>query len=304
MANPPKRPPRRVVDGVLLFDKPQGMSSNGALQSVRRQLNALKGGHTGTLDPMATGLMVLTFGEATKFSQRLLDADKAYEAEVCLGVETDTGDAEGQVVARVEAAFDAAAIHHAAAGFVGEIDQVPPMYSALKRDGRPLYEYARAGLEVERSARRVRIHALDIQDIAPDRFSMRVVCSKGTYIRTLAMDIGRVLGCGAHLSALRRTRIGDFDLADALTLADLETLSEPERLTRLLPVDVLVSRLPVLRLNDDEARALCHGQAVRARCGIGQVRAYDADDAFLGLAEYVDGRGLVPRRLVSTADTR
>ena len=209
---PQRRIIRRVVDGVLLLDKSQGVSSNGALQTARRLLNAAKAGHTGTLDPMASGLLPLTFGEATKFSQMLLDADKVYEAVVQLGVDTDSGDADGAVIATRPVAVDRAALEAVLTRFRGEIEQVPPMYSALKRDGKALYEYAREGIELEREARRVTIHALELLDFAGERFAIRVHCSKGTYIRSLAMDIGAALGCGAHLCALRRTAIGAFEL--------------------------------------------------------------------------------------------
>lgn len=290
-----------AVDGVLLLDKPAGMSSNGVLQTARRLLNAKKAGHTGTLDPMATGLMVLTFGEATKFSQMLLDADKAYEALVRLGVETDTGDAEGTVLVTREVTATPEAIRNATADFVGEIEQVPPMYSALKRDGKPLYEYARAGVEIERAARRVWIRSLEVGDVGPDSFVMRVACSKGTYIRTLAMDIGSVLGCGAHLSGLRRTAIGPFVLDEAHALDELEALSEIERVALLRPVDALLSHLPVLQLAQAQAGAILHGQPVKGIEGEGQVRVY-GPAGFIGLAEFVAGRGMVPRRLVNTAE--
>lgn len=296
---PKLRPPRRQVDGVLLVDKPHGLSSNAALQAARRLLNAKKGGHTGTLDPMATGLMVLTFGEATKFSQMLLDADKAYEAVVRLGVETDSGDAEGTVLVTRPVSVAAADLVAAAAGFVGEIEQIPPMYSALKRDGKPLYEYARAGVEVEREPRPVVIRQLEVSLVDSENFVMKVECSKGTYIRTLAMDIGRQLGCGAHLIGLRRTRIGAFDVSDAISLDTLDALSEPERARKLKPVDVLLQHLPLLRLNADQARAMLQGQAVRALEGVGQIRAY-GPAGFIGLAEHKAGQGIVPRRLVST----
>jgi tRNA pseudouridine55 synthase len=217
-----KRPPRRTVDGVLLLDKPQGQTSNGALQTARRLYNAAKAGHTGTLDPMATGLLPLTFGEATKFSQMLLDADKAYEATVRLGIETDTGDAEGRPIASAPVSVTPDEVARALSLFTGEIEQVPPMYSALKCAGKPLYEYARAGIEIERAPRKVRIHALEFVALEGDAFRIRVDCSKGTYIRTLAIDLGRALGCGAHLSALRRTRIGPFAVDAAVTLAALE----------------------------------------------------------------------------------
>uniref|UniRef100_UPI0035ADC3C5 tRNA pseudouridine(55) synthase TruB n=1 Tax=Thauera aminoaromatica TaxID=164330 RepID=UPI0035ADC3C5 len=238
---PQRRIVRREVDGVLLLDKPQGMSSNGALQTARRLLAAAKAGHTGTLDPMASGLLPLTFGEATKFSQMLLDADKTYEAVVRLGVDTDSGDAEGKVLATRPVAVDRAALEAVLERFRGEIEQVPPMYSALKRDGKALYEYARAGIELERAARRVVIHALELLDFAGERFTIRVHCSKGTYIRSLAMDIGAALGCGAHLAALRRTAIGAFDLSGALTLEALEAAGEGGRDALLAPVDALVA---------------------------------------------------------------
>ncbi len=298
------RPPKRAVNGVLLFDKPSGASSNGALQSVRRLYRALKAGHTGTLDPMATGLMVLAFGEATKFSQNLLDADKSYEAVVKLGIETDTGDADGSVVASQPACCAASDIQRVAGSFVGCIEQLPPMYSALKRDGKPLYEYARAGIELERPTRPVTIHTLEVFDCYPDRFSMRVDCSKGTYIRTLAMDIGRALGCGAHLAALRRTRIARFSLSDALTLAELELLTEQERDIRLSPVDALVSGFPVLNVDETGEERLLHGQALSGFSGAGQVRLYGPLRGFIGLGEFDDASVLRPRRLLNSADAK
>jgi tRNA pseudouridine55 synthase len=218
------------IDGVLLLDKASGLSSNDALQKARRLFSAAKGGHTGTLDPLATGLLPLCFGEATKFSADLLDADKTYEAEVRLGEVTDTGDAEGQVTASFAVDVDLVAISAVLPRFTGPIRQIPPMYSALKRDGRPLYELARQGIEVERAARDITIHALECLEFTGQRLVLRVSCSKGTYIRVLAADIGQALGCGAHLTALRRTRVGPLDLAGSVTLAQLETMSEAERL--------------------------------------------------------------------------
>lgn len=295
------RPPKRVVDGVFLLDKAGGVSSNGALQGVRRLYRALKAGHTGTLDPMATGLMVLTFGEATKFSQSLLDADKAYEAVVRLGSETDTGDADGVVTSTRPILCSGTDIHAAARRFVGEIQQLPPMYSALKRDGKPLYEYARAGIEVERQPRQVTIHRLEVFDIQADGFSMRVDCSKGTYIRTLAMDIGHLLGCGAHLVALRRTRIGAFRLEDALTEAELEAMSEAGRDQRLAPVDALIAGYPVLTLDQSAAERVLHGQALAGLSGEGLVRLYGPSGGFLGLGEFDQTGVMRPRRLLGNA---
>ena len=292
---------RRIVDGVLLLDKPQGMSSNGALQAARRLLNAAKAGHTGTLDPMASGLLPLTFGEATKFSQMLLDADKTYEAVVQLGVETDSGDAEGSVVATHPVAVDLAQLEAVLARFRGEIEQVPPMYSALKRNGKALYEYARAGIEVEREARRVTIHALDLLDFGADRFTIRVACSKGTYIRSLAMDIGAALGCGAHLCALRRTHIGPFDVTDAVSLGTLEACAAEARDGLLASADALVAVYPELRLDGEQARGLLQGRVLPlGRAGAeGLVRVY-GPKGFLGLGQWQDGGKLVARRLIAT----
>lgn len=289
------------IDGVLLLDKPSGLSSNAALQRARRALGAAKAGHTGTLDPMASGLLPVAFGEATKFSQYLLDADKVYLAEVCLGATTDTGDAEGQVIATSELRPGAEAILAACQAFVGEIDQLPPMYSALKRDGKALYEYARAGLEVERQPRRVRIQALDVLGIAGERFQCRVKCSKGTYIRSLAMDIGNVLGCGAHLSGLVREATGPFALGDAVSLEAFESASEAQRSGLLLPVDAFVQHLPRQMLADAEAARFLHGQAARlaASGGLGLYRAY-LGERFLGLGSLETDGLLAPVRLLAT----
>ena len=300
---PQRKIVRRAVDGVLLLDKPQGVSSNGALQTARRLLNAAKAGHTGTLDPMASGLLPLTFGEATKFSQMLLDADKKYEAVVQLGVETDSGDAEGKVLATHAVMVERAALEAVLERFRGEIEQVPPMYSALKRDGKALYEYAREGIELERAARRVTIHALELLDFDGERFTftIRVHCSKGTYIRSLAMDIGAALGCGAHLAALRRTAIGGFDLSAAVTLEALEAAGEGARDALLAPVDALVAGFPVLRLDGEAARGLLQGRTLAlagAQPGA-KVRAY-GPDGFLGLAQWQDDGRLAARRLIAT----
>lgn len=298
--NQRRRPARRPVNGVLMLDKPYGMSSNDALQKARRLLNAAKAGHTGTLDPMATGLLPLTFGEATKFSQTLLDADKGYVADVRLGLRTTTGDAEGEVLETLPVAVDAVGIERACASFVGEIDQVPPMYSALKRDGKPLYEYARAGIELERSARRVTIHDLKVVSTTSDGFVMEVRCSKGTYIRTLAEDIGRVLGCGAHLRGLRRISIGPYEAKAAITFEALEMADEAARDALLGPVDALLADLPIERLDEFEAGILLNGgKLTRAAAGSGRCRAY-GPDGFVGLAELRADGFMVPLRLVST----
>ena len=298
---PQRKIVRRVVDGVLLLDKSQGMSSNAALQAARRLLNAAKAGHTGTLDPMASGLLPLTFGEATKFSQMLLDADKTYEAVVQLGVETDSGDADGAVLATRPVVVDQATLEAVLERFRGEIEQVPPMYSALKRDGKALYEYARAGIEVERAARKVTIHVLDLLDFGGERFSIRVACSKGTYIRSLAMDIGAALGCGAHLCALRRTHIGAFDVADAVTLDVLEASAAEVRDGLLASADALVAVYPEVRLDADQARGLLQGRVLTlVQAGAeGPVRVY-GPAGFLGLGQWQDGNRLAARRLIAT----
>lgn len=296
--NAPRRPPRRRVDGVLLLDKPIGMTSNAALQTARRLYNAAKAGHTGTLDPLATGLLPLCFGEATKFAGELLDADKAYDAVVKLGVTTNTADAEGEVreVRPVQVTPEQVAM--VLASFVGEIMQVPPMHSALKRDGKALYEYARAGIEVERAPRRVTIHGICMQGLNGDLLSISVDCSKGTYIRTLAEDIGAALGCGAHLAALRRTRIGRLELSQAVTLAQIEAAAGEQRDALLAPVDALLDGLPRAELDATNAVRLGHGQPVRWNGQTGRFRAYLGTE-FLGLCE-LDGEGwLTPRRLIA-----
>lgn len=297
--NRPQRPPRRRIDGVLLLDKPGGMTSNAALQKARWLFNAAKAGHTGTLDPMATGLLPLCLGEATKFAGELLDADKAYEATLRLGVTTDTADAEGTVLLTRPVAVARAQAEAALARFRGAIDQVPPMHSALKRDGRPLYEYARRGIEVERAPRRVVVHALELRCLEGERLDIAVACSKGTYVRTLAQDIGEVLGCGAHLAALRRTRIGRLRLADAVTLESIEALPPESRHGLLQPADALLADLPRLDLDEAEALRLCQGQALRRGPeSAGRVRLYGPDGGFLGVGRR-DGAGLLaPLRLV------
>lgn len=289
------------VDGVLLLDKPLGLTSNDALQKARRLFSAAKGGHTGTLDPAATGLLPLCFGEATKFSADLLDADKTYEATVQLGATTDSGDAEGQVIATSPVTVSEADVRQALPRFTGAIEQIPPMHSALKRNGRPLYELARKGIEVERAPRAVTIHALELLDFAGDCLTLRVRCSKGTYIRVLAADLGQALGCGAHLTGLRRTAVGDLDLNGAITLAELEALAEEARSFRLQPVDALLQSLPALAIAGEAAERFSHGNPVDLPDGLaGKIRVY-ADGRLLGVGEPgVDGR-LWPKRLVQSA---
>ncbi|MBB3142497.1 tRNA pseudouridine(55) synthase TruB [Halomonas organivorans] len=295
------------VNGVLLLDKPQGASSNHALQRARRLFQAQKAGHTGTLDPMATGLLPVCFGEATKFSAFLLDADKTYRTRVELGTITDSGDAEGEVVERREVPrLVEADLRGVLERFTGEIDQVPPMYSALKHQGRKLYELAREGKTVERAVRRVTVYDARLLAFEGHAFELEVRVSKGTYIRTLAEDIGEALGCGAHISALRRLATGPFGADGMLRPEALETL--PDQAARegvLLPVDVLVADLPRLALDEQAASRLLHGQG--ARCDTGELpvdglaRLY-RDETFLGLGVVRAAGEIAPRRLLSTAE--
>jgi tRNA pseudouridine55 synthase len=290
----------RRVDGVLLLDKPLGLTSNAALQRVRRLYRAERAGHAGTLDPLATGLLPVLFGEATKFGGEMLAADKRYRATISLGVRTSTGDAEGEVIERRPVAVERGRIEGVLRRFVGRIEQTPPMYSALKRGGRPLYAYARAGETVEREPRTVTIHELRLEAFAGACLEVDVRCSKGTYIRTLAEDIGAALGCGAHLGALRRTEVGPFRLAAAHALADLECAPEAERVELLLPVDRLLAHLPPVALEPGAAERFAHGQTVTAPAGFpsGPLRVYGAGGRLLGVGD-CDADGLVqPRRLV------
>lgn len=297
---PQRRTPRRVVDGVLFLDKPIGLSSNNALQKARWLLKAAKGGHTGTLDPLASGLLPLTFGEATKFSQTLLDADKTYEATILLGVATTTADAEGEVLETHPVVASDADVEAALCRLRGEIEQVPPMYSALKHHGKALYEYARVGIEIPREPRRVTIYSFELLSREGDSLKVRVACSKGTYVRTLASDLGAILGCGAHLTALRRTRIGPFELGGSITLADFEALADDAREGVLAPADALLVHLPVLPLDAEQTRILTHGQSVRDCAGeTGLHRVYH-EGRFLGVG-CIDASGaLSPHRLVAT----
>lgn len=299
----PRSAPRRRVDGVLLLDKSLGMTSNDALQKARRLFNAAKAGHTGTLDPLATGLLPLCFGEATKFAGELLDADKTYVAKVQLGVRTDTADAEGQILETRPVEASEADLRQVLERFVGTIDQVPPMHSALKRDGRPLYELARQGIEVERPARRVTIYAITMTAWDGDRFDMEVACSKGTYIRTLAEDIGAALGCGAHLAALRRTRIGTLAIGDAIGLESLEALDMTGRDGLLAPADALLAPLPRADLDAAGTGRVLHGQGVRWQGEAGRrYRYYSEKGEFLGVGELTADGWLNPRRLVASSE--
>ena len=311
VATPAQRPPateraqRRAVHGVLLLDKPLGLSSNDALQKAKRLYRAEKAGHTGTLDPLATGLLPLCFGAATKFSQVSLDADKRYLATLKLGVTTTTADAEGEVLERREVSVDRAAVEAACGRFTGPIQQVPPMHSALKRDGKALYEYARAGIEVERAPRAVTIHRIDIVDGEHDLWQLDVQCSKGTYVRTLAEDIGKALGCGAHLAGLRRTGSGALSLQGALTLEQLAAMTEAERDAALLSADGLVIDWPLIRLDTEDAGRFLSG--VRRRLPLADapnVRVYGPEPrAFLGGGHITAGE-LISTRLLSPVEVQ
>jgi tRNA pseudouridine55 synthase len=290
----------RPLDGVLLFDKPLELSSNTALQKVRRLFTAEKAGHTGTLDPLATGLLPVCFGEATKFTIALLDADKRYRATIRLGQRTTTGDAEGEVIETRPVAVDEPQALAVLAKFMGESRQLPPMHSAIKHQGRPLYEYIRKGETVERELRTVFIRELTMERLEGDELEFSVLCSKGTYVRTLAEDISEMLGCGGHLIALRRTGIGAFSLAHAYTLAQLEAMDEAQRDACLLPLDSLVQNLPRLDLDEVQANRMAQGQRLGLSDGYpdGKRRLYAAG-RFIGLGELANGR-LAPSRLLSS----
>ncbi|MFT3821538.1 MAG: tRNA pseudouridine(55) synthase TruB [Rubrivivax sp.] len=299
------RTPRRALHGVLLLDKPLGWSSNDALQKAKGLLRAEKGGHTGTLDPLATGLLPLCFGAATKFAQVSLDADKRYRATLRLGQRTSSGDGEGEVIEERPVHCSRADIEAACARFTGRIEQKPPMHSALKHQGKALYEYARAGVEVERAARPVEIHRITIADWQPPLLVIDVHCSKGTYIRTLAEDIGAALGCGAHLAALRRTGAGALDVADAVTMEQLAALDEAGRAALLKPADVLLQQWPAISLAGDEAARFLTG--LRRRVALADapaVRVYaQSPRAFLGAA-HIAGGELIPDRLLSPLEVQ
>lgn len=305
LAEPPAvvRRPKRAVHGVLLLDKPLGLSSNDALQRARRLLRAEKAGHAGTLDPLATGLLALCFGAATKFAQLGLEADKRYRAVLKLGVTTTTGDAEGEVLRTRPVDLTRERLDAAVARFVGPIEQVPPMHSALKHGGKALYEYARAGVQVERAARRVTIHELAVLDWQGDRLELQVHCSKGTYVRTLAEDLGEALGCGAHLAALRRVSSGPLTVDAAVALECLDALPPEVIESRLLPVDALIADRPAVRLPCEEAGRFLSGMRRPIdRADEDLVRVYGPQPAaFLGSARVKAGE-LIPLRLLSPVE--
>ena len=295
---------RRNVSGIILLDKPKGFSSNAALQKVRWLLNAEKAGHTGSLDPLATGVLPLCFGEATKFSQYLLDADKGYETLMQLGVTTTTADAEGDVLEEREVTIGRAEIEAALPAFRGPIRQVPPMYSALKRDGQPLYKLARAGQVVEREPRSVTINRLELLALEGDQARLDVACTKGTYIRTLVEDLGHVLGCGAHVAELRRTQAGPFSLAQTVTLEELEQVHADgghEAVDRfLMPSDSGLEHWPLVHFSEHSAFYWLQGQPVRAPDApqFGMVRVQDHNGRFIGIGEVSEDGRIAPCRLI------
>lgn len=288
------------VNGLLLLDKPAGCSSNQALQRAKQMLYARKAGHTGSLDPVATGLLPLCFGEATKISSLFLHADKTYQVRIRLGVATETGDCEGAEIERRPIAFSDSQLGDVLTRYRGEYDQVPPMYSALKRNGQPLYKLARQGITIDREPRPVKVYSLDLDDRQEETLDLTVSCSRGFYIRTLAEDIGRDLGCGGHVESLRRTRVGDFTLEQALTLEQIEAVASPrEREKLLMPSDQGLAHLPALSLPENLARYLKLGQSVRSikATSPGLVRLYSDTSGFMGLGEVSDDFRLSPKRL-------
>ena len=295
----------RAVHGVLLLDKPVGLTSNGALQIVKRLFNARKAGHTGSLDPLATGVLPLCLGEATKISGFLLDATKGYRSVFKLGIRTDSGDADGAVIeTRPVGALTLDAINAVLASFVGDIVQIPPMHSAIKQNGVPLYKLAHQGLEVERLPRNVTIHELTLLCFEHDELEVAVRCSKGTYIRVLAEDIGTALGCGAHVAQLRRDLVGPYTLPQAVTLQQLQDDAQKSMETldqRLLPIDSALADWPGVKLSDDATYFLKRGQTVfiPRTTDRGLVRLFNGQMNFLGIGQVLDDGRVAPRRLVN-----
>jgi tRNA pseudouridine55 synthase len=290
----------RPLDGVLLFDKPLELSSNAALQKVRRLFQAEKAGHTGTLDPLASGLLPICFGEATKFSMGLLDADKTYRATLRLGQTTTTGDAEGEIIESCPVNVTVEQVKAILQRFCGAIKQLPPMHSALKHQGKPLYEYIRKGETVERALRDVFIHDLHLLRLEENELEFDVRCSKGTYVRTLGEDIGKALGCGGHLITLRRTAIAHFELQAAYTLPQLESMDVTQRDQAILPLDCMLLDLPMLELDATELQRMAQGQRLGKNLSLsdGKIRLYSTG-RFVGLGELL-GTRLAPSRLVAS----
>ena len=303
---------KQIVSGVLLLDKPNGISSYAALTQAKRlfmspKFDSKKAGHTGTLDPMATGILPICFGDATKFSSFGLDADKGYTAIIKLSEKTDTGDKEGQIIAQKDVpVFEQSELDKLAVSLMGKQMQTPPMYSALKKDGKKLYEYARDGIEIERQPRPIIIHHLALNKLSNDEIALDVICSKGTYVRVLGETVAERLGTVGHLTALHRTSTGGFDVAGAISLDDLADLSLDERLGRLLPIDVMLGHLPMLRLTMDETARIKMGQRLNVKDRLDdlnfgddaiQIRLYHNDD-FVGLGQVAMSGRLQPIKVV------
>ena len=298
----------RSINGVLLLDKPLDISSNKALQRTRAIFNAKKAGHTGSLDPLASGLLPICFGEATKFSNYLLNSDKSYEAGCLLGVKTSTADAEGDIIEeRPIPELSESQIEQILNSFVGQYEQLPPMHSALKHNGQPLYKLARKGIEVERKPREVNIHNIHLVEYSQNIIKFDVSCSKGTYIRTLAEDIGEALGCGAHIVSLRRTKVADFNVKDSVTMDEIQELRDREAFEDLdkllLPIESMLTDWPLLTLSSDTSYYLKQGQSVFVPGAPteGMVSLKEEAGMFLGLGEIMDDGRVAPRRLVNTA---
>ena len=289
------------VDGILLLDKEIGISSNRALQQVKHLFNARKAGHTGSLDPLASGLLPVCFGEATKLSQYLLDSDKRYLTTFKLGETTTTGDAEGDVITQRAVNISEQQLQQALIDFNGVIEQVPPMYSALKKDGQPLYKLARQGIEIERKSRTVEVFGLTVVHFDGEMVALDVHCSKGFYIRSLAFDIGEALGCGAHVAELRRTAVGKFSIEDAVEFAELEAMQHQQRLQQLLPLDAGIDEMPLVSLSEEASYYFCQGQEVRTanNAEAGLVRVYLDEGDFLGIGEAQPGKRVKPKRLLN-----
>lgn len=295
------------INGIFLLNKPQGLTSNTALQKVKRIFNASKAGHTGSLDPLATGMLPICFGEATKYSQYLLDANKCYEATGTLGIKTNTADSLGEITERTEGPLDITkdALEDTLKQFTGDIKQIPSMFSALKHQGRPLYKLARAGIEIERKARDITIYNLVLNHFDGENFAITVTCSKGTYIRNLVEDIGDVLGVGAHVSRLHRKFTAGFDNDVMYSLEEIESFTPDERNKLLLPLDRSITSVQKILLSDDDIRELRHGRAfeysnIENYIQVGIVRVYDSNNLFVGLADFsIDGT-LKAKRLMST----
>jgi len=295
-----KKSSKREIDGVFLLDKPLGFSSNQALKKIQWLFNAKKAGHTGTLDPMATGLLPICLGEATKFSHRLLNAHKSYIATIQLGITTSTGDQEGEVISEKEVVLNEAQLKDTLKKFMGDMTQIPPMYSALKFEGKPLYEYAREGIEIERKSRQIKIFDIKLINIEKSIITIEVLCSKGTYLRTLAEDIGQTMGCGAHLKGLERTQTGNFQLSEALSIEALEAMPMASREKALMPIDVLLEELLSIKLNMAELDAIKKGQSIDFMSkNDKEVRLYSPSGQFVGVGQPdLKGR-LFPKRLIA-----